>query len=200
MPESKLDPEKLYSTLRDYLKHEDSLINWRISWNLGLQTALFAALGWVLKKPAANEQSLPDDIVCYAPFAIAIVGQVIGLSSFLGIVAAQRSLDVLSDRWKKTRTALGERLWTDYYPALSAGDDPFARRFGKWAAFGPICILQLSWIVLIPELTPKWWGLFTVVPNIWILYELWCSGRPGLKRELPRLGEDASKSAGKPST
>lgn len=41
---------KLYNLHRDYLKHEDSLINWRLSWMVALQGLCFAGVGLISMK------------------------------------------------------------------------------------------------------------------------------------------------------
>jgi len=187
------DADKLYSTLRDYLKHEDSLINWRISWNLGLQTALFAAFGLLLKKSDLGSSTLHiETFLHYGPYGLAIVGQLIGMSSFLGVIAAHRSLDALTARWNEAKNHVGEAIWLTY-PPLSAAGDPFARRFGKWGALGPIIVLQTSWLLILAIINPVLGAITFVVPNLVILFELFTSKRPKIKYPVPPMTRTASQ-------
>ncbi|MGA2905059.1 MAG: hypothetical protein ABSD98_14595 [Candidatus Korobacteraceae bacterium] len=43
---------QLYSVFRDYIKHEDDLINYRLNWNFTIQGFLFAAYSFTLQKVA----------------------------------------------------------------------------------------------------------------------------------------------------
>jgi hypothetical protein len=41
---------QIYTIFREYVKHEDSLINWRLSWNFTIQGFLFAAYAVATQK------------------------------------------------------------------------------------------------------------------------------------------------------
>src|SRR4051812_22186632 len=41
---------KVYERTRDYIKHEDGLINWRVSWNLTSQGFLFSGLAATISR------------------------------------------------------------------------------------------------------------------------------------------------------
>ena len=161
MPEA-TDDDKLYSTLRDYLKHEDSLINWRITWNLGLQTALFAGFGWLAKKPAlADGVPLSPDVVGYALYVLPVVAQLIGLSIYVGIIAAHRAQSGVNEKWSKA-TDPDPRA---KYPGVCAGGDGYARVFGILTPIGPIVLLQLSWVGILSTMDNKWVAGGAVVAN-----------------------------------
>ncbi len=101
--------------VRDLIKHENELINHRITWLASFQGFLFAAL-------ALASNSARGDLVVYA---LAIVGTFVAISSFLGIRDATLAI-------RKTRTWWDENRIDTYY-----GPDVVGLR-GQDTSFGPL--------------------------------------------------------------
>ena len=77
-----------YRIFRDYLQHEDDLINHRSTWHHTIQGLLFTALGVTLSKldPTATRQaaSVQRALILLLP----VLGVCISLAAFLSIRAA----------------------------------------------------------------------------------------------------------------
>jgi hypothetical protein len=156
----KLDYLAIYNAYRDYLKHEDELINRRLSWNLTLQGFLFAVYGVTLQLVynTTAYKLPPDTHFQRLPFVFPFLGITVAILSRIGVVAAQRAIDSLRDRWKGIADELktkGEELPV---PALTGGGDEIANKFGNKSALIPIVII-LAWLLL---MILPWWP-----PELW---------------------------------
>lgn len=128
---------RLYDRYRDYAKHEDSLINWRLTWMVALQSLAFAVLGLLLQKwvevwtlPKDGSLRVPADIIAQLGVAM-LLPVAIGLGSAWvtsGTVAAakiaqdnlqQRAQDVLGLEFDK-----GDRNWRLKLCRVQAVSDP----------------------------------------------------------------------------
>src|SRR5579863_1876399 len=90
-------PDRRYARfelLRDYLKHEDNLVDHRIKWNLTIQGFLFTAFGFSLGNK--GDSALLSEL---ASLLIPIAGCVISLCATCGIFAAHLSLKNLARHW-----------------------------------------------------------------------------------------------------
>lgn len=138
------DADKAYARLRDYLKHEDSLINWRLTWNFGLQTLLLGGFGYLYRAAGPGKTSELDDLHHIGELGMPILGLFLGFASYVGVVAAQRSIAKLSTMWSKAEVE--DR---SLFPNLAGGGSWFASAFGIYASLGPIFALLITWTVLL---------------------------------------------------
>src|SRR5688572_28835390 len=88
--------EEQYHLYRDYLKHEDGLINYRLTWTLTLQGLLFAALGYLANDLGENGGGAGGRV---SPFLRALVlvlipamGLLTAAFGWIGILAAHRAI------------------------------------------------------------------------------------------------------------
>ena len=96
---------KLY---RDYLEHEDFLIDKRLLWNLSIQGFLFATYGLSVQKlaevqshqPTAGNEILGAWALHALLFALPALGVVISFLSWQGVHAARTAIKRLDDEWK----------------------------------------------------------------------------------------------------
>jgi hypothetical protein len=94
-------PEKLaehFELYRDYVKHEDELINRRLTWLLTVQGFLFAAYGLTNQGYSASSSAASfainpmKDFAGSLPHIFASVDLLVGILAFLGVLAAQVSV------------------------------------------------------------------------------------------------------------
>src|SRR5580658_8096117 len=98
---------QLYSIFRDYIKHEDDLINQRLSWFLTLQGFFFAAYALALQKSVESWTTLSSSTGTFTAtdsvatslmdvyrfsMTLAAVGFCVSVVVFLGVHAASTAL------------------------------------------------------------------------------------------------------------
>jgi hypothetical protein len=158
----------LYAAYRQYLNHEHSLINQRLSWNFTIQGFLFGAYAFVLNKTADVRGELTKvsadgvDILLGALHDLQILLLVIGLAGFCASIAvhlsvwgARRSMNELRERW--TRMKFTEEETVDRvslscgYPPIMGGGDPKATTLGFHASTFLSVAFAAAWFVLIAD-------------------------------------------------
>jgi hypothetical protein len=95
-----------FKMFRDYIEHEDGLIDKRLLWNINIQGFLFATYGFSVQKLAEmqalkGETVAPTGITSLRGFMVILpmLGIVISILSFVGVIAAQRAIAQLSHDW-----------------------------------------------------------------------------------------------------
>ena len=115
-----LDPAKqrieLYCVFRDYLEHEDGLINNRLNWNFTIQGFLFAAYSFSLQKIADVRIALlqqtvdPNRIAPLHVFhtmfdlqflvaTLALAGAIVSALVYVSVRAARIAIHEVQDQW-----------------------------------------------------------------------------------------------------
>jgi hypothetical protein len=140
---------KTFEVYRDYLKHENLMMNNRITWNGAAQGVLFAALGVVL-----NGQPNVSPHAAYLRAQLTLIIPILGLSlsvaTVAGVLGAGLSARAVLSRWE---LAVAELLpdrnkaahWT---PALLAGGS----RWGAWLGLipaGSAGLYGIAWTILV---------------------------------------------------
>lgn len=109
--------EKLFSIYRDYLKHEDDLINNRLNWNFTIQGFLFAAYSFALEKVADIKLGLLSTYIDpkRVPYVnilhsisdleillalLAFVGMGVSFFVYISVRAARYAIHELEMRWR----------------------------------------------------------------------------------------------------
>ena len=137
-----------YRIFRDYLQHEDDLINHRSTWHHTIQGLLFTALGVTLSKvdPTATRQAVAVQkaLILLLP----VLGMSISLAAFLSIRAATRALDELRNQWEKLIEIYGEDLWPTL-PGITAAGNKWAIKWGKTPAYVIPCVIGVAWLLLL---------------------------------------------------
>jgi hypothetical protein len=169
----------VYDQFRDYVKHEDELINARISRTLLLHGFLLAAYGLllqavtsVLSKPLGIDSNRCDGINfngCATPqlqdvilltnnltTLIAILGVISAIGSILGVTAAKNAIDRLDDTYKAFATEYAEIAKALMLPTLTGGGDQQNSTRGYWAAyFLPWTTFAMWILILVNTVNPK---------------------------------------------
>jgi hypothetical protein len=148
---------KLY---RDYVEHEDALIDKRLLWNLNIQGFLLATYGFSVQKlaevqvhqPQTDEKELLGTWALYALlFVLPLLGGVISFLSWQGIEAAQFAIKNLSDEWaeiehgyKSGHDALKPPQPLPQLPKMTGGGAALAHDWGLraplWFPWAFICV------------------------------------------------------------
>jgi hypothetical protein len=137
-----------YKIFRDYLEHEDDLINHRSTWHHTIQGLLFTALGVTLSKvdPTATRQAaaVQKALILLLP----VLGMSISLAAFLSIRAATLALDALRKQWEELIKAYREDPWPTL-PPLTAAGNRWAIKRGKTPAYVIPCVIGVAWLFLL---------------------------------------------------
>lgn len=142
-----LDPsaeERRYTLYRDYLKHEDGLINWRLTWNNTLQGFLFGAWGLFLKGEGAKGDWRIEAAVVLVPVA----GFVISFASVFGILAACNAVDALRKKWLYLESRKSATLLPPL-PPLAGGGEPNARWDGFTISMTVPLVISAVWATVL---------------------------------------------------
>jgi len=167
---------KLYSAYRDYLKHEDDLINNRLSWNFTIQGFLFAAYTFTLQKASELKGSLLLQLKPLSPgllskdlfnshtlglrelhvamIILALVGLFVSGCVYLSVSAARIAIGELERRWRELHQEYGksgtnENTHGPHLPGLVGGGDHRAHALGFHAPTAlPIGIVA-AWVLLL---------------------------------------------------
>jgi hypothetical protein len=138
----------LYEIYRDYMKHEDDLLNHRTTWLLVIQGFLFATLG------VLGEWQLPGnslDILYterhWLVYVLGFVGVSIAVAAFASILAANRAIDSLHGQWKALRRKHGNPDW-DLLPELAGGGHPTSKKLGKAPTLCIPVVVVIAWIIV----------------------------------------------------
>ena len=128
-----------YEDIVFQITREDTLVNFRLTWSITLNGAMFAAL-WVLlaKSEAAGL------IYRFADWLLPISGFFISLVGLLGVYAAQRQIEYLTKEWGK----LGDNPWPRPF------GDPLGFRIGTLPSIVPPLIFTLAWMGVLVWLGP----------------------------------------------
>jgi hypothetical protein len=113
--------EEIYLIYRDYIKHEDDLINQRITWLIGIQSFLIASFGFsyqkkfdvisgaLLKNPLCKDitlKALKSTLENYNLFleSFCVIGFMTSLVALISVHAANISLRNLRTQWTEGTT------------------------------------------------------------------------------------------------
>jgi hypothetical protein len=140
--------KELHKMYRDYMKHEDDLINQRSTWHLLLQGFLFTTLGvigeWQLPKngndPLYTERG-------FLVFVLAAVGATIAYLSFISIRAANRAIDTLHKKWDDIQGVF-EHPAKNLLPEIAGGGGRNAKRDGKRPAMLIPVFIAIAWVLI----------------------------------------------------
>ncbi len=142
------DAKQIYDLYRDYVKHEDELINRRLSWNLTLQGFLFAAYG-VSFQVLSNTTADPAIRVHLRllPCVFAVVGCLVATLVLMSILAAQSSIDGLKIRWRSPSSHIEDNV-LEMLPELTGAGQHFANYWGKLSQVGIPNVIIIAWVGL----------------------------------------------------
>jgi len=152
---SKLSLEKHYRLFREYVVHEDALINKRLLWNINIQGFLLAGYGYTVQKLAEVQKDPlacpPEDglhLLRFLIVVIPILGIAISLLGWLGVEAARKAIEKLRDGWKTAQSEHPNETVITMPGLVGAGNDLLhtlgllAPRLFPWA----FCVI---WVTLL---------------------------------------------------
>ena len=114
---STLPIHELYKIFRDYVEHEDTLVNNRLLWNINIQGFLFATYGFTIQKLAEVQAIRNQEIVvgtgtvamrCLIVF-LPVLGISISYLSWKGVKAAQNAIARLEGEWDAVQSRWAAR-------------------------------------------------------------------------------------------
>jgi hypothetical protein len=148
-----------YNALRDYITHEDSLINNRLTWLLASQGLLFSAFSALFKPMAdlalsgekchmSNHAIEMFSDLKMLQYILSVLGLSISVICYIGIDAATKTIGQIVDDFE-AEIVQDEKL---KLPALTAGGSQEARKFGAFSSRAIPISLLLAWLVVILNL------------------------------------------------
>jgi hypothetical protein len=139
--------KSLFKIYRDYMKHEDDLLNHRTTWLLVIQGFLFATLGvlgeWILPNKTPDLLRTERQFLV---FVLAIVGLTIASVAYLSIKAANDAIDSLEKKWNNLR--IRYEGW-ELLPDIAGGGHPKAKGRGKKPALWIPRVIFLAWLAVL---------------------------------------------------
>ncbi|MEO1104012.1 MAG: hypothetical protein AAFW98_09835 [Pseudomonadota bacterium] len=134
MPDERKSCREVYDVYRDYLKHEDSLINNRMTWLILSQSFFFTTYALAIGRLSAAEEPIRTQIETFLN-AVATLGIIVGFATCMSILAALNAIEGLKRRWAnhganeatENPTFAEERK---RLPDLTGGGNAFASIFG----------------------------------------------------------------------
>lgn len=142
-----ISEKERYEIHRDYIKHEDSLINNRLTWLLVVQGLIFSAYSGLTttmvniyagcdKNCLTNLDSQLSSIQRLLS-TLAWVGLLVGIAGLFGIIAAMATIDKLSSV-----------SFPADFPNLTGGGNRTAKLFGRLTPLAIPLIIIGAWLFL----------------------------------------------------
>ncbi|MET0283978.1 MAG: hypothetical protein ABW352_05895 [Polyangiales bacterium] len=147
-----LSHERRYELFRDYLKHEDELINHRLVWGLSIQAFVVAAFAvsldrwWQLEQQPASHWKLLYELLVRS--VIPGFGFVISVASTAGIYAAHRAVRHVVKRWHARPDATAYVV-QQFMPGLTDGGAEPRLPWGMLASLLPSLAIGVFWLIVI---------------------------------------------------
>lgn len=133
-----------YNAYRDYLKHEDTLINFRITWLLTFEAALAAGVGLLLY--ADEKLAFPawDTAMFWAILGLVLVGLAFAVSSLNMVRGAEMAICNLEQKWEEYAAQQDIKMPGVVRGGLSPTGEtlpehtPVTEKTGQWQRIGRI--------------------------------------------------------------
>jgi hypothetical protein len=152
---------KHYQIFREYVEHEDALVNNRVLWNINIQGFLFAAYGFSVQALAQDFLNFGRKMSAVEPLIILVVMlPIVGISvsyfSLKGVKAAQKAISDLKAQWDEVVKKLYAASDPDLLPCLIGGgkpSEPSTVQKHNWGFLAPkgipiICIIVWGTLLL----------------------------------------------------
>jgi hypothetical protein len=151
--------DSLYRIHRDYIQHEDTLVNQRTTWLITIQAFLIATFGFSYQKlfevaEKMNGRDTPVAVDQLGPIAseyktflaaLAIVGVVTSFAAFFSIIAARRAVGAIAKNWE----TVPRRGGSDYLPGITGGGAGWNVFLGSVIAIGTPLFFASMWLYAI---------------------------------------------------
>ena len=137
----------LYDLYRDYMKHEDDLINQRSSWHLLLQGFLFATFGVMGEWQAGDGKGFLHPQRYLILYGLIVMGFLISVFASFSILAANTAINRLQKQWNDLPGNLNiPEGFCQLLPGLAGGGSKSAKFWGKSPAIAIPLIVALAWL------------------------------------------------------
>jgi hypothetical protein len=142
------NPETIYNIYRDYIKHEDELINRRLLSNIILQGFLFTAFGFSIEflRRSTIDNGLLANLI-FLPFVFPLVGCAVGVLALMSIVAAQEAIDGLKKDWEHIASDIDPKILARL-PGLTGAGQKRSNSLGKIPQVGIACVIIIAWVAV----------------------------------------------------
>jgi hypothetical protein len=140
------NPETIYSIYRDYIKHEDELINKRLMADIVFQGFLFAAYAVsieFLRRPTTHPRIAAD--LKFLPFMFPVLGCVVGILVIMSIAAAQSAIEGLKKDWTDILSQIDPKMRARL-PGLTGAGKKLSNNLGKAPPIGIAAVIMAAWI------------------------------------------------------
>lgn len=149
--------DKLFELYRDYLKHEDNLVNHRLTWLVSVQSFLIATFGFSYQKKFevisqaildSKLSALENTIFLYDWFLffLVLIGLGTSFSAWRSVSAAVRAINRLKLGWKKI---IGSQPQHYHLPDITGGGDEKASDDGVRLSLGLPRFFLFFWLVIL---------------------------------------------------
>ncbi len=153
-----------YRLFRDYIQHEDDLINNRLLWNINVQGFLFATFGLAVQRIYEAAQPAPAPVLLHAIITILpVFGISVSTLSLVSVRAAEEAIQSLRGHWEKILVNYPEAK--PYLPGIIGGGLDSSHKSGLRAPFVVPIVFMAAWF-------------FLLVASTWHLYKLAAAGKP----------------------
>jgi hypothetical protein len=155
--------EEIYSLYRDYIKHEDSLINYRITWLISIQAFLIATFGFSYQKrfevitrifekdtDAEKTKMIQDAIKNYDNFLVYLgfFGLLTSIAALVSIDAGVASIASLRKKWNELRWSINF-ISTGHLPLITGGGNSRAHKYGKMVSYILPLFFMVFWLSIV---------------------------------------------------
>jgi len=141
-----------YKLFRDYVEHEDGLINKRLLWTINIQGFLFLGYGYAVQKladPPLKEPASLGNLLYVLLFVFPGLGVVVGFFCWMVIWAAVGALKNLETEWTTRALAQHQNDAASILPGLVGGGK---RRYHVWGLLAPTIfpwMFIIAWVILL---------------------------------------------------
>ena len=131
--------ERVYRIFREYLQHEDHLINHRTTWLITIQSFLWATFGFSYQKKYEVLERITNTTVGVKDFSqqtkefdlsmiiLIVVGFLTAFLAIFSIWAAANAILHLAKEWEGSKMNNPD---VQYLPVITGGGYPTARKYG----------------------------------------------------------------------
>lgn len=152
---------KLYDKFRMYCNHEDSLVNSRNSWFIGLNSFLFTSIALSYFVFGEKYYSSPSIFVFLYSTLLSLVGLMSSFATYMSVHSAFRAIYAVNDMWiehyekpfESELSKLGIKLpgmMGGAFPvtARSPKQDQSRAKHGVWISYGLTSAVGICWFAI----------------------------------------------------
>ena len=139
----------LYSIYRDYMKHEDDLINQRSTWHLLIQGFLFATFGVMGEWQPESGAGFLNGHRLFLIMVLASTGMAIAVVACVSVAAAYLAIRRLCKGWEDAKADSSVSNLRDVFPGIAGAGGDWIKRCGIAAATVTPVLLVAAWLTIL---------------------------------------------------